>query len=184
MEVTAIWICCISGWVLTYPRQIWSKYRNLLYFITYVKFISEFAVDSKFCVNSNYADGFQMNMPHNYLGACLLWSLLWWTMSISAIMSLAWTWWFNTSLHWISVHSHLTWWLKSGLAWGRTQNFMVDLVTLFWHETLKRLNGLPTAISSQTSTQHWRQKLSQRLCAQRSGCKRVPDEVEMSVPLV
>ena len=53
-----------------------------------------------------------------------------------------------------------------------------------WTWTLKRLNGLPTAISPQISTQHWRKKLSQRLFAQGSGCSRVPDEVKMSVPWV
>ena len=70
----AICICCIGGWVLTCQRliytgfllfDIWSKYKNLLYFIPYVKFVSEF----------------QMNMPHDYIGPCLLWSLLWWTMT-------------------------------------------------------------------------------------------------------
>ena len=59
--VTAIWICCINGWVLTCPRQIYTGFLffdiwSILYFITYVKFVSEFAVDSLFCVNSNYAD--------------------------------------------------------------------------------------------------------------------------------
>jgi len=62
---------------------------------------------------------------------------------------------------------------KVGSAWGRTWNLIVGLVTSFWHETLKIMNDLPTGIFSQVSTQHQRQKLSQRLCAQRSDCRRV-----------
>ena len=46
--------------------------ENLLYFITYVIFVSEFAVDSLFFANSNYADEFQMNMAHDDIGTCLL----------------------------------------------------------------------------------------------------------------
>ena len=81
MEVTAICIFCIGGWVLTCQRQIytgfllfdiWSKYENILYFITYSKFVYEFAVHSLFCANSKYVDEFQMNMPHDYIGTCLL----------------------------------------------------------------------------------------------------------------
>ena len=49
-----------------------SKYKNLACFITYVKFAYEFAVHSLFCANSKYADEFQMNMPHDYIGTCLL----------------------------------------------------------------------------------------------------------------
>jgi len=40
-----------------------SKYKNLVYFITYVKFIYEFAVHLLFCANSKYANEFQLNMP-------------------------------------------------------------------------------------------------------------------------
>jgi hypothetical protein len=40
--------------------------------------------------------------------------------TISAVVSLAWTRWFNTFPHWISICSHLIWWLKSWI--GLKQN--------------------------------------------------------------
>jgi hypothetical protein len=49
-----------------------SKYKNLVYFITYVKFVYKFAVHSLFCANSKYANEFQLNMPHDYIGTYLL----------------------------------------------------------------------------------------------------------------
>ena len=60
-----------------YRLKTGSKYKNLVYFIPYVKFVYEFAVYSFFCANSKYADVFQMNMPHDYIGTCLLCRLLW-----------------------------------------------------------------------------------------------------------
>ena len=80
MKITAICIFCICG-VLTQQRQKYtgfycltsgSKYKNLVYFITYVKFIYEFAVHLLFCANSKYANEFQLNMPHDYIGTYLL----------------------------------------------------------------------------------------------------------------
>ena len=49
-----------------------SKYKNLVYFITYVKFVYEYAVHLLFCANSKYANEFQLNMPHDYIGTYLL----------------------------------------------------------------------------------------------------------------
>jgi hypothetical protein len=49
-----------------------SKYKNFVYFITYVKFVYGFTVHSLLCANSEYADEFQMNMPHDNIGICLL----------------------------------------------------------------------------------------------------------------
>jgi hypothetical protein len=96
-----------------------SKYKNLVYFITYVKFVYEYAVHLLFCANSKYANEFQLNMPHDYIGTYLLWRLLWWTRTTPPYL-LCWVphghGGSNTSLHWISTHSHLIWWLKSWIS--------------------------------------------------------------------
>jgi len=67
----------LHWWLGAYPTKTddfycltsGSKYKNLPYFI---KFVYEFAVHSlPFCANSKYADEFQMNVPHDYIGTCL-----------------------------------------------------------------------------------------------------------------
>ena len=172
--VTAICIFCIGGRVLTHePKMdiqrifiVWHLvkiWKSCAFYYTfgiclwiYCAFIV--LVLCKF----NYADEFQMNMPHDYIGICLLWRLLWWTGPNPP---------------------HLLWWVQhehGGSALDIHAN-PLDLVAkkLDWLEAELEIllwvwllhSDLPTVISSQINTQHWRQKLSQRLHVQGSSCR-------------
>ena len=73
-------------------------WMNIFYILLHMLyFFSEFTVDSLFFANSNYADEFQMNVAHDDIGTCLVWSLLLlWTMTTPPYLSW-WVW------HWHGV---------------------------------------------------------------------------------
>ena len=110
-------------------------------------------------------------MPHDDIGTCLMWSLLlWWTndnSTISAMVSLALTWCFNTSLHWISMHSH--WTCGLNVDWLEAE---LEISWWVWllHSDMKHSKDWMVYLQPSLH----RSALSQRLCAW-SGCRDPPD---------
>ena len=52
---------------------IWSKYKNLIYLITYFECTNKFAEHAYFPEKLEYVNKFQKHMPCGYFGACLPW---------------------------------------------------------------------------------------------------------------
>jgi len=115
-----------------------------------------------------------MNLRHDYIGIFLPWRLLWWKRPTPPY--LPWLIWHGHGGFALDINALPRDLMAKKLDWLEAELkilLWVWLLTSFWHETLKILNELPTCICSQISIKHWRQKLSQRPCAQRSGCRRV-----------